>query len=273
MLRLSFQWDVAHGVKTMRRGTKHSEETKRKIGEASKGRPRSWTGHSEETKRKLRDIQKGKKHSEETKQKLRQINLGKKHSEETKKKLRGIFKVFSEEHKKKLRDARKGKKLSLEARLKISGEKSPGWKGGKSFGHYGFGFNKALREIVRNIGRRKCQICKKTEIEESKKLSVHHIDYNKKNNNLHNLIALCMSCHSKTNDNRNYWINYFNNMNMEQDDIDRYDDGAVYPELTEEEQLALEDNEFTTQPQIKVLRNDMESITTEADKLKELLSK
>lgn len=60
---------------------------------------------------------------------------------------------------------------------------------------------------------------------------------------------------------------------MDQDDIDRYDDGAIYPELTKEEELALEDNEFTTQPQIKVLRDDMESITTEAEKLQELLSK
>lgn len=57
------------------------------------------------------------------------------------------------------------------------------------------------------------------------------------------------------------------------DDIERYDDGAFYPELTEEEKLALEDNEFSTQPQFKVLRDDMESITSEADKLQELLSK
>ena len=60
---------------------------------------------------------------------------------------------------------------------------------------------------------------------------------------------------------------------MDYDDIERYDDGAVYPELTEEEKLALEDNEFPAHPQFKVLRDDMESITTETDKLKELLSK
>ncbi len=34
----------------------------------------------------------------------------------------------------------------------------------------------------------------------------NHIDYNKKNSNLNNLITLCGSCHTKTNTNRNYWI-------------------------------------------------------------------
>jgi hypothetical protein len=57
------------------------------------------------------------------------------------------------------------------------------------------------------------------------------------------------------------------------EDIERYDDGAFYSELTEEEQLALEDNEFPTQPQFDKIRDDMESITSETDKLQELLSK
>jgi hypothetical protein len=42
-----------------------SDETKRKISEANKGRT-----HSEETKRKLSETQKGKSHSEETKRKM-----------------------------------------------------------------------------------------------------------------------------------------------------------------------------------------------------------
>jgi hypothetical protein len=39
-------------------------------------------------------------------------------------------------------------------------------------------------------------------------LPVHHIDYDKKNNDERNLITLCISCHSKTNANREYWIEY-----------------------------------------------------------------
>lgn len=38
---------------------------------------------------------------------------------------------------------------------------------------------------------------------------VHHINYNKRNNNPSNLISLCRRCHSKTNFNREYWLNYF----------------------------------------------------------------
>jgi hypothetical protein len=40
----------------------------------------------------------------------------------------------------------------------------------------------------------------------------NHIDYNKKNCNPNNLISLCNSCHSKTNFDRKYWINYFLNI-------------------------------------------------------------
>ena len=49
---------------------------------------------------------------------------------------------------------------------------------------------------------------------EHKKLHVHHIDYNKKNNNPKNLIALCSSCHAKTNgkNNRTYWTDYYQNI-------------------------------------------------------------
>ena len=63
-------------------GTKHTEESKRKISEESKNRKR--TPRSDETKAKLRLANLGKigshtgfKHTEETKQKLRELNLGK----------------------------------------------------------------------------------------------------------------------------------------------------------------------------------------------------
>lgn len=62
---------------------KHSEETKRKISEASKN-------ISDETRRKMSKSRKGKHHTEETKQKIREKNLGltkKPHSEETKRKM------------------------------------------------------------------------------------------------------------------------------------------------------------------------------------------
>lgn len=43
------------------------------------------------------------------------------------------------------------------------------------------------------------------------RLTCHHIDYNKQNNNKNNLITLCAKCHTTTNFNREYWIKYFQN--------------------------------------------------------------
>jgi len=107
----------------------------------------------------------------------------------------------------------KGRRLSKEWKEKISkahkGNKHWNWLGGKSFEPYGLEFNEDLKEVIRNRDRRKCQICEKTELKNKRKLPVHHIDYNKQNNNPNNLISLCNRCHIKTNYNRKYWIEYF----------------------------------------------------------------
>ncbi len=42
-----------------------------------------------------------------------------------------------------------------------------------------------------------------------KNLEVHHIDYNKQNNNINNLITLCHPCNVRANFNRNYWQEYY----------------------------------------------------------------
>ncbi len=70
--------------------------------------------------------------------------------------------------------------------------------------YYSKKFNgKYFRQIIRNYYGNKCFICWFES--KSRKLDVHHIDYNKKNDNFYNLIPLCQSCHSKTNYNREYW--------------------------------------------------------------------
>jgi hypothetical protein len=38
---------------------------------------------------------------------------------------------------------------------------------------------------------------------------IHHIDYDKKNCSLNNLITLCRGCHAKTNFRRDYWKIFF----------------------------------------------------------------
>ncbi|MEK6882153.1 MAG: HNH endonuclease signature motif containing protein [Nanoarchaeota archaeon] len=121
--------------------------------------------------------------------------------------------ITSEETKRKIGIAnstsQKGKKLSEETKRKIGkaleGEKCHLWRGGISFEPYGLEFNEDLKEVIRNRDRRKCQICKKTELECKEKLSIHHIDYDKKNNDPKNLISLCRNCHMKSNFNRKNW--------------------------------------------------------------------
>jgi len=72
---------------------------------------------------------------------------------------------------------------------------------------YGIEFDDVLKEQVRFRDKYKCQICGCSQLENGRQLDCHHIDYKKKNSVLNNLIALCMSCHTKTNTNRNYWYN------------------------------------------------------------------
>ena len=81
------------------------------------------------------------------------------------------------------------------------------WQGGKSFEEYGQEFNSFLKEQIRFRDKYKCQICDYYQLENNKSLDIHHIDYDKQNNHINNLITLCKSCHMKTNYNRDYYQN------------------------------------------------------------------
>ena len=67
----------------------------------------------------------------------------------------------------------------------------------------------ALKEKVRFRDNYKCKICGCSQLENGRQLDVHHKDYNKENNELNNLVALCKSCHTKTTNSRKYWTKYF----------------------------------------------------------------
>lgn len=123
----------------------------------------------------------------------------------------------------KLRDANLGKKATPETIKKLSDshkgifarEKHPNWKDGKSFEPYGIEFNRILKEQIRKRDSYRCQECFRHQDElygksgRKYKLHVHHIDYNKKNNENSNLISLCRNCHLQTNFNREDWIKYY----------------------------------------------------------------
>jgi len=101
-----------------------SDETRRKLSEAGKGKTLS-----EEHRRKLSEASKGEKNhnygkpkSEETRRKLSEAKKGKTASEESRKKMSesGKVKIFSEEHRRNLSQWQIGKTLSEETRRKIS---------------------------------------------------------------------------------------------------------------------------------------------------------
>jgi len=90
-----------------------------------------------------------------------------------------------------------------------SGKLSPAWKGGKSFEPYTLKFNNKLKEKIRKRDENKCQILGGCRIKSKQVLSIHHIDYSKKNNNDFNLITLCKGHNNKVNFNREFWQDYF----------------------------------------------------------------
>lgn len=95
------------------RGHKHTEETKRKIGESEKGEKNHLYGKrlSFEHRRKISESEKGKIISEEHRKRISESNRGKTLSEETKQKIsessKGVAKT--EEHKERISQAKKGK--------------------------------------------------------------------------------------------------------------------------------------------------------------------
>jgi hypothetical protein len=87
------------------------------------------------------------------------------------------------------------------------GSNHPLWKGGTK--HYAPHFNKQLKDRARVRDNFICQICGIPELECNERLNIHHIDYNKNNHDIKNLVSLCHSCHAKTNYDRNKWIKFF----------------------------------------------------------------
>lgn len=89
------------------------------------------------------------------------------------------------------------------------GESHWNWQGGKSKEKYGLGFNKWLKTSIIERDGNECAFCHLSG--KTNKLNIHHKDYNKKNNNPNNLITLCVSCHTRTNYKRDFWITCFKN--------------------------------------------------------------
>jgi len=182
-------------------GYKHTKDDKIKISEASKSRKGYWTGKKmlKETKQKMslaqEDFYKNNPNTKRGFQKGHKVRLGMKHNKKTKKRisLKNIGKVLSVETRKRMSAFKQGIPINK-------------WKEFISFEPYATSWTETLRRAIRERDDYTCQLCSKYGI------VVHHIDYNKKNNNPNNLITLCKKCHNKTNSNRKKWTIFFQSM-------------------------------------------------------------
>lgn len=123
------------------------------------------------------------------------------------------------ENRKKISETKK--KLYKEGKLKpyshwkgIVGKENPSYIDGRSYTDYPIEFRRIRNNKTIHIrDNYTCQLCgdvlTNTKLGDSKHLTLHHIDYNKNNNNLNNLIALCNFCNTSVNKNREEWTNLF----------------------------------------------------------------
>jgi hypothetical protein len=181
----------------MRSGQKHTAEARAKISAAQMGNQYAL----------------GHRHTPESRERIGAARKGKD----------GLMgRVVSPETRAKMGTAKVGNQYALgckrspewraKVRAALSGSKSPCWLGGISRAPYAWSFNAELKEEVRRRDGYKCQLCGAPQAEFNRRLDVHHIDYDKKNSDPVNLIALCRLCHTKTNGNREHWIAVFQAM-------------------------------------------------------------
>lgn len=88
-------------------------------------------------------------------------------------------------------------KCAATNRMRVK-ERHPRWRGGLSEQEYPKEFH-WIRNKIKKEFNFTCVLCGDFGD------NVHHIDYNKENNEPENFVLLCRSCHAKTNNNRDYW--------------------------------------------------------------------
>lgn len=96
---------------------------------------------------------------------------------------------------------------NINASIRISGAKHHNWKGGVSCDLYCVDWTKEYKEYIKNRDGYKClnPQCFNNDVV----LSVHHVDYNKKNCIPSNLITLCRSCNTRANTDRKWHTNWY----------------------------------------------------------------
>jgi len=91
-----------------------------------------------------------------------------------------------------------------------AGELAPGWRGGISYEPYCnvWGDKEYKTDIKKNRDDFRCQ--EPSCFRVTDRLTLHHIDYDKKNCHPDNLITLCISCNSRANRDREWHTSWYN---------------------------------------------------------------
>lgn len=254
----------------MNKGYRQTEEHRKKIGDANRGRIGGFAGrnHSEDTKKKMsgknnymwkkvHSLETRKKISKATKKAMEDVDMkkiGKKISQNAKNNpnygMRG--KSQSLEARKKMSLAKKGKPLSDEHRMKLresckginsgennamwgkTGKKCPNWLDGKSFEPYPITFNNKFKRAIRKRENYTCLKCGKHQEREKRALSVHHINYNKMLTTEQNCCAVCRSCNGEVNKNRKHWTKFFQSLLSEKYGYKYSNKGEIILDLNKE---------------------------------------
>jgi len=197
------------GVNHPQYGTHLSDETKNKISIANTGKKHPPI--SVEHRKKISDATRGRTVSEETRRKLSEIRQGTHLSDETKNKISIAMsgakhpwfgRKHTEASNEKNRRAHIGRSLSSIHKQHISagllGIAYDEWSNHVAHNEYCARFDETCREHNRDRYHRKCFICGKTEEQNGRRLSVHHVDRNKHqgcDGHDWRLIPVCKVCH------------------------------------------------------------------------------
>lgn len=108
------------------------------------------------------------------------------------------------------------KEVRDKIRLSKIGDKNPAWKDGASCYKYSLIFHRnKFKNIILCRDHYTCQNCGITKMLSFKvfgrNLSVHHINYNKKDCTPNNLISLCHGCNARANQKRSFWKSFYQN--------------------------------------------------------------
>ena len=164
------------GKNAPRWGDHKSLEERKKISDALKGKPKPWL-------RGKPSGMLGKKQPEEVRERISKNNAK-----------YWLGKNRSDSDKKKMSDARIGVVPWNKGMIGfLAGKSSPRWRGGVSNNPYGMGWGELLKEQIRERFGRVCVLS--LESENGRKLCVHHIDGDKDNHSLENLLPLSVNVH------------------------------------------------------------------------------